>query len=434
MKINFKTYLSYIFLSAVMLFNTDNVYSQDGEKLFKSNCSSCHHPLKNATGPKLQGALEKWNTAEEGDLIYEWVKNPTSLYKSGRSKMAKKIWEFSPSAMSGVPNLSNEEIDAIFSYVDDYKAPVASDEELTVSSKDVKEENNTNYWLMLVIVVLLIVVISVAKARKTLSNVIKEREGEIVPSEVSFLNMTREWMTKNWAITIMLAVIVALSFGAEGMTRLMQVGVFKDYQPSQPIAFSHQLHAGKMQIECKNCHHSANKSKHAGIPSANVCMVCHTLVKEGTTTGTSEISKITDAIDNNEPIVWNKAHNLPDHVFFSHSQHVHKNTGAIDCRQCHGEVETFTTGRISSSEEINAYAKTDEGKEKGIVQLTKPILTMGWCIECHNKKEIDLTTSGYYQEMHNRLKNDTNFMNNIFKDDKVTVKELGGWECGKCHY
>ena len=133
-------------------------------------------------------------------------------------------------------------------------------------------------------------------------------------------------------------------------------------------------------------------------------------------------------------MVWNKAHNLPDHVFFSHQQHVHENTANIDCRQCHGPVETYTLGRVSSTEEINAYAETDEGVEKGIVKLTRPILTMGWCIECHNKKEVDLTRPGYYEELHERLKKRPDVMSKIFKDNKVTAKELGGWECAKCHY
>ena len=95
---------------------------------------------------------------------------------------------------------------------------------------------------------------------------------------------------------------------------------------------------------------------------------------------------------------------MPDHVYFSHAQHVHPNTANIDCRQCHGPVQNYTLGRVSTIDEVNAYAKTDEGMEKGLIQLTKPLLTMGWCIECHNKKEIDLASSGYYEEIHERLK------------------------------
>ena len=115
------------------------------------------------------------------------------------------------------------------------------------------------------------------------------------------------------------------------------------------------------------------------------------------------------------PIVWNKAHNLPDHVFFSHAQHVHPNTANIDCRQCHGHVETYTLGRVSTIDEVNAFADTDEGKERKIIKLTKPLLTMGWCIECHNEKEVDLTRPGYYEEIHNRLKKKPSLHNMIYE-------------------
>ena len=241
-----------------------------------------------------------------------------------------------------------------------------------------------------------------------------------------------------------------LTLGVELFGRAYQLGVYEDYMPSQPVAYSHKLHAGKMGIECKYCHHSAEKSKHAGIPSVNVCMNCHAIVHEGPQYGTEEIDKLHKASGYNknkqaynidefgdrieEPIVWNKAHNLPDHVYFSHAQHVHPNTGNIDCRQCHGPVQTYTLGRVSTIDEVNAYAATDDGMERGLIQLTKPLLTMGWCIECHNKKEIDLTSSGYYKEIHNRIKLRADINNKIFEDDKVTVKELGGWECAKCHY
>jgi hypothetical protein len=247
-----------------------------------------------------------------------------------------------------------------------------------------------------------------------------------------------------------LILAIALFTGVEIFGRAFQLGVYSDYQPSQPVAYSHKLHAGNMGIECKYCHHSAEKSKHAGIPSVNVCMNCHAMVHEGPKYGTEEIDKIHKAAGFNkakkeynidefgnrieDPLVWNKAHNLPDHVFFSHSQHVHTNTANIDCRQCHGPVQTYTLGKVSSIEEVNAYADTDEGMEKGIIKLSKPLLTMGWCIECHNKKEIDLASSGYYEDIHERIKSRADINNKIFEDDKVTVKELGGWECAKCHY
>ena len=132
-----------------------------------------------------------------------------------------------------------------------------------------------------------------------------------------------------------------------------------------------------------------------------------------------------------EPIKWNKVHNLPDHVYFSHQQHVV--VGGLQCQNCHGDVETWSAGRIASVDHINTLVD----KYPGLIELSKPTLTMGWCIECHNKASIDLASSEYYEEMHNRMKDDVRGneeLRRILEDDKITVKELGGWECSKCHY
>jgi cytochrome c2 len=436
------TLLLFVFISI-------SYYSQDGEKLFKANCASCHNPIKNATGPKLQGVKDKWIKAGEGELMYEWVKNPAGLYGSGKSKQAKAIWNYSPTAMTAQGHLSNDEIDAVFAYIDAYTAPVKDVSNDVVQTSGSNDEGSSLIWWV-VAGVLILIIITVSGIKRQLSYALAEKEGNPKDPNIPLAKHVQSWMVRNWFVFMLLLVSVLIMSGVELANRAFQVGVFDDYQPSQTIAYSHKLHAGDMGIDCKYCHHSAVKSKHAGIPSLNVCMNCHKTVHEGTVTGKEEIAKIHDHVGYNvskqdynkdsdgnrieKPMVWNKAHNLPDHVFFSHQQHVHENTGNIDCRQCHGPVETYTLGRISSTEEINAYAETDEGAEKGIVQLTKPILTMGWCIECHNKKEIDLTSTGYYEEIHNRLKNNPTAMSKILKDKKVTVKELGGWECAKCHY
>ena len=112
-----------ILLLTLILFSSN---AQDGEKLFKANCASCHNPVKNATGPKMQGVLQKWQDNGEGDLIYEWVQNPSKLYNSGKSKMAKAIWDWSPTAMTPQGHLSKEEVESIFTYVDNYAPPVAA--------------------------------------------------------------------------------------------------------------------------------------------------------------------------------------------------------------------------------------------------------------------------------------------------------------------
>jgi len=448
---NYYKVLGQIITTLALTFSLFHFNAQDGEKLFKANCASCHNPIKNATGPKMQGVLQKWQDAGEGDLIYEWVQNPSKLYNSGKSKMAKAIWDWSPTAMTPQGHLSKDEVESIFTYVDGYAPPVAAvvGGADSSSATDVSDDSS-DYWWWVISFILIFVLFAIFGVRRELSAAIAVKEGKEIDSKRTFATSAREWFLRNWFITMLLIVGVALFSGVELFGRLYQLGVYEDYMPSQPVAYSHKLHAGKMAIECKYCHHSAEKSKHAGIPSVNVCMNCHAMVHEGPQYGTEEIGKLHKAAGYNknkqaynldefgkrieEPIVWNKAHNLPDHVFFSHAQHVHPNTANIDCRQCHGPVQTYTLGRVSTIDEVNAYAKTDEGMEKGLIQLTKPLLTMGWCIECHNKKEIDLTSSGYYEEIHNRLKLRADVNNNIFEDDKVTVKELGGWECAKCHY
>ncbi|MFN8865156.1 MAG: cytochrome c3 family protein, partial [Flavobacteriales bacterium] len=148
--------------------------------------------------------------------------------------------------------------------------------------------------------------------------------------------------------------------------------------------------------------------------------------------------------DEQKPIESNKVHNPPDHVYFNHSQHV--TVGGIDCKQCHGPVQTYSVGRQATIEEINAQEDVP-----GLIKLTKPTLTMGWCIECHNKAEIDLASSDYYEEMHNRFKSNElgqrflrSYLDENLKKTEgapvdslktiLSVKQLGGWECGKCHY
>ena len=206
-----------------------------------------------------------------------------------------------------------------------------------------------------------------------------------------------------------------------------RIGVYggptvEHYKPEQPIAFNHTLHAGanNLAIHCVYCHSGAEKSKHAGIPSANVCMNCHKAVTEGKTTGTAEIKKIHDAIGwdgtaysgAQKPITWIKVHNLPDHVAFSHAVHV--SVGKIECQKCHGPIDTEMT----------------------VAEQWAP-LTMGWCIQCHNETEVQMAGNGYYDEIHRRLK-ETDLgqeeLKQFLLDEKITVKELGGWECAKCHY
>jgi cytochrome c553 len=181
------------------------------------------------------------------------------------------------------------------------------------------------------------------------------------------------------------------------------IGRSLDYEPSQPIKFSHQIHVTDNKTDCLYCHSISEYSPSAGIPSANVCMNCHVIVREGTNSGRWEISKLVQAYENNMPIEWIRVHNLQDHVFFSHAQHV--TIGNLECKECHGEVEYMT-------------------KVKQVNDLS-----MGWCLDCHRTREVDIFNNEFYaayKELHEDLKSG--------KIEFATASSLGGEKCMKCHY
>jgi hypothetical protein len=204
---------------------------------------------------------------------------------------------------------------------------------------------------------------------------------------------------------------------------LMQIGVDQNYEPIQPIHFSHKIHAGDNKIDCKYCHSSARVSKNSGIPSLNVCMNCHksisefqgdkdsTYVEYSKEFYTGEIQKLYDAVGwdktnmaytgKTKPVKWVRVHNLPDFVYFNHSQHV--SVAGVECQKCHGPVETFE-----------------------IMKQHSP-LTMGWCVNCHRETNVKVEGNAYYAKIHDEL-------SKKYGVDKLTAAQMGGLECGKCHY
>jgi hypothetical protein len=183
----------------------------------------------------------------------------------------------------------------------------------------------------------------------------------------------------------------------------LAIGRSQNYSPLQPVKFSHAVHAGQNQTECIYCHSSAPYSKNAGIPGLNVCMNCHLMVRKGTRSGTFEIAKIISSFEGQKPIEWIKVHNLPDHVFFSHAQHV--TAGKVDCAECHGDVKKMDVIRQVSD------------------------LSMGWCIDCHRTKKLDVQNNQFYSQyraLAEKLKKG--------EIDSATVTMVGGRECMKCHY
>ncbi len=181
------------------------------------------------------------------------------------------------------------------------------------------------------------------------------------------------------------------------------LGRQENYEPDQPIKFSHQVHVTDNKIDCKYCHHTVEHSKSAGFPSTELCMNCHIIVREGTYSGRHEISKLVEAHENGESIEWIRIHNLQDHVFFSHAQHVA--VGKLECQTCHGEIESMHRVKQVSD------------------------LSMGWCINCHRDTEVQFFDNAFYkkyEQLHKALEDG--------KISSVTAEQVGGTECSKCHY
>ncbi|MDB4534005.1 c-type cytochrome, partial [Vicingaceae bacterium] len=402
-----------------------NSYSQDGAKLFKANCAACHSPTeKTVVGPGLKGVNEKYDR----EWLGKWIKNSGDLIASGDAAANEIFKEFNKSIMP--PQAVNDsEIDAILAYVADYApapTPGAGGGGDTASGP-VEADNSMMMFLFVgVIVLLLILIITLNKTGVFVKEVIAKDAGETYEGPKTLGQNLSKLMGDNKGIVA--AIVIVLFFG--GLLNLVdgafEIGVHQGYKPEQPIKFSHKIHAGDDKIDCNYCHSSARHSKTSGIPSLNVCMNCHTYIdgSSGKTfmyngeqySMTEEIQKIYDHLDydpktkkygdNPTPVKWVKIHNLPDHVYFSHQQHVV--AGKQKCQTCHGPVE-----------------------EMDVVEQHAP-LTMKWCIECHQETAVATEGNGYYDEMHDRMTPE--FKEKVFKDGELTVDEIGGWECAKCHY
>jgi len=409
--------------------------AQEGESIYNSKCATCHSPHKDMTGPKLFEVRQKWEEggAMEGSL-YQWVKNWQVAAEN--DPYAKEVAAWAPSAMTTFAELSDEQIDAIFDYVDAQPLPGAAtsaDAGATVTTSVATEENDLGWIWYVLGAVFLVVIFSVGGVKRQLQELDGDDDNRIKPG-------SKAWVFKNRKYIGMGGLVLTIVGFTWFFLVLNDIGVVTGYQPSQPIAFPHDIHAGINGIDCKYCHNSVDKSKTAGLPTTNLCMNCHKQI-QGEGDQVEKIKNIYKSAGFNpegggtysgetENIVWNKVHNLPDHVYFNHSQHVE--IGGIDCKQCHGDMtKQNALPRVVPVEELNMI--------EGNVKLTKATLTMGWCIECHSVKEVSSGTlegkGGYYDEIHKRLlENDEVLYEEYLKDGKVTVDELGGWECAKCHY
>lgn len=462
--------LKKIFLSFSLVFFAFSLVAEptidEGKNLFRMNCAQCHakNMRTNATGPALGGVQERWADYPEEDL-YAWIRNSQKLVSEGHPRANEIFDEWNKSVMQAFPNLTDENIASILLYIDEIYVNGVGGGAAAAGQAVVVQEKETPEWLYYVLfAVLAILSVTLARIISNLNVISAEKEGR------SFQRKTLwQTLTSKGVITFLLFAAVVLG-GYTTVNNAVNLGRQEGYAPQQPIKFSHATHAGLNKIDCQYCHDGARRSKHAVIPAANTCMNCHRAIKVGTEYGTAELTKIfasigynpsdntyiedydelsneeikdiytkwiadnyiseneLDAMDSegervvdeqwtgivesltNEqkkqiqgPIEWVRIHNLPDHAYFNHAQHVA--VGGLECQSCHGPVE-----------------------EMAVLQQHAP-LSMGWCINCHRQTEVQFEDNEYYEsykKYHDELASGTK--------DKVTVEDIGGLECQKCHY
>jgi cytochrome c551/c552 len=407
-------------LSAIVLMVslslTSLVQAQDGKALFNQKCASCHAIDKNLVGPALKGVEDRW---DDKAMLYEWVRNSAAVIKKGYPRAVAVYNEYNKVQMTAFPELKNEDIDAILGYINTggAKAAAAAAAPAGGTPADDAAESDSNLLYGILTLILAVIALILLQVNSNLRKMSDEAEGEYVAEPIPFY--------RNKAYIAIFAILLFLGGGYMTFQGAQKLGRSQNYQPEQPIYYSHTVHAGINQINCLYCHGGAQESKHANIPSVNVCMNCHMGINEyakgpklyredGTEVdGTAEINKLykyagwdpakKQYTGKGEPIEWIRIHNLPDHVYFNHAQHV--TAGKQNCQTCHGEVQ-----------------KMDE-----VYQFSD--LSMGWCVNCHRETKVQFTDNKFYsiyEQFHEDMKNK--------KLDSVTVEKIGGTECQKCHY
>lgn len=428
-RIPLKALLAFVFTAFIL---STNVSAQDGAKIFKQNCAVCHasHTDQKLTGPGLKGVFDR---IQPGSLskeawLHKWILNNEAMIKSGDA-YANKIYNDNGKAAMTVfeGQLNDKDVDAILAFL---KAPAPTDGAPAAGAaasqtEGVAAENTGGveplYLILAVVAVLLIMIGALRSVRTSLQNSVNRSEGKAENPEITFWKEAKNWMSARRRLVGVICIVIAC-IGMKGCwDACFRIGVYYDwktqkgYHPDQPIRFSHKLHAGDNEIACQYCHNSVEKSRHAGIPTVNICMNCHKGIQTGPQYKEKEIAKIYEAAgfdpktaqydaSKQNPIKWIKVHNLPDHVYFNHSQHVV--VGKLDCANCHGDVKSMTT-----------------------VEQKAP-LTMKWCIECHRKTEVVMEGNAYYDRLHKALKEKYAGQYDV----KFTVEKIGGLECAKCHY
>ncbi|WP_185882974.1 c-type cytochrome [Blattabacterium cuenoti] len=425
-----------LFFSNIKSENVFNGNAENGKDLFKKNCTSCHsiELEKKMIGPALSGITTK----RSREWLHKWIKNNKSLRESG-DKEAQSIYkEYGNIEMNSFPKLSEQEIDDILFFT---KKPLPIKEEKKITNQnnfhpkfeEIEEKNFlTKLFIFCFGILFVILTWTLYKVQILIRLINEKKEKSFIEHTNFFVHILYKKILGRKKISWYLfssLLIVFIILSIYGMWSFaMKIDVNKGYEPSQPIYFSHKIHSGINKIDCQYCHSSAKYGKVAGIPSTNICMNCHITIDQykgnyievGKTRDeyNKEIHKIYHSIGWNSetrkyinkkyPIKWIRIHNMPDFVYFDHSQHIIsgnksiKNFKKVDliCNACHGKVQ-----------EMDQIKMTED-------------FTMEWCITCHRNVSIDQNNQ-YYKKY---------FLNKKTNPEKITVDMIGGTECAKCHY
>jgi mono/diheme cytochrome c family protein len=419
-----KIYLfSFLFL---LFFNSQVNAQQDiaaGRTLFMNNCASCHAVKVELTGPALAGIDQR---VPDRALLHAWIRNNIQVQKTGNPYFVDLVNRYAKKPMPAFPQFTEADIENILAYIkaEETKGPAPGEQ--TTGEAAAKESDNSLVFGIITLIMAIIALI-LLQVNSNLRKLADDREGIPSSEPIPF------YRNKTYiALFTMLLFIVGGYFVIQGAVNL---GRSKNYEPIQPIYYSHKVHAGVNQVNCLYCHSGAWDSKHATIPSVNVCMNCHKAISTyekgpklydadgNEINGTAEIQKLYQYAGftpgqewdpaKAKPIEWVKVHNLPDHVYFNHSQHVR--IGNVQCQTCHGEVTNMDVAK--------QFAE----------------LSMGWCINCHRTSKVNFDVDEHgnpnqkgnkfyslYEKFHDDIK--------AGRMDSVTVEAIGGTECQKCHY
>ena len=450
-----KHYKKGLIAIGLLLSTSASIYAQDGdpkngEKLFKANCTACHALDKQIIGPALGGVVDRLKTEQglETDWLHKWIKDNKALRASG-DKYAIEVYEkFNKTEMTAFPALSDADVNDILAYTTNPPAPEPEAAATGASSEDslkaleAAKANSLNSRIILgsLLAIAGLLIWLLLKLRQLVKLQQSEELGALDSTRVkSFGELYSKYQVVGKALMGLLALLAV--YGVWNW--IMWIGVYKGYTPEQPIYFSHKIHVGENNIDCQLCHSGAKYGKVSEIPSMNVCMNCHRTISEyngkymepgkDKAFYDGEIKKIYESTGWDpekqqytgvtKPVEWTRIHNMPDFVYFNHSQHVVAGEQAI--------INSFN--KKNPNNQIDVVCKACHGKvdTMNVVQMANDF-TMGWCIECHRTAEVDMNNGynkEYFQSLHEKLKKQY-----PKSEGKITVDAIGGLECGKCHY